>query len=992
MSKRISENQQGVANRGLAKAQISKKNVDELQASVVESAYSNFSYSIGGVVGSGDSINVLINKGEIIFRNFSATGSNKPLTKYRYAEAFLKLFNFLEQLAQKSKKNKDGVLLESYEVWVPISNPSNNKQSNKWLPPKENVASFTVGTENKMRPWTSLLPRRVTDIPVFSNKNINSCAEYILRTNPDLIEYKEQGTEPAANYNVSTLEPSIDEAGAMNKEEPRFISIEFNPTDKLYRLYKEYDKSDPKDLKVLNDFKIEALAIAIEALSPTKIPHTHAETIAKELISKFKTNVAHSVAYSALINNITLDPSEKLTIPVAYSFSMDILFILETQYTITLRKDIVELITGAQQKELEKIFGIDKVKVRLEKYFQTLDKRDYLELLKSILFHRLLLVQYLEDDFKELSEKRGSWFFKNFEGYYSNQFPSDLRESFKKYYEIIQVAHHLINGKSIIDENIEKALLLSNIVNQGFLAAQKRLKAYEKDKDKWSKRAIAFMTLAIEALTAVLTSGIMTWTKSMRIRSVIQSIILPLAKQELYVQSGLINKRDFAALAKDTVISFQASKISTTLSNQFINKFNLDLNKFSTKVIDTLLTNFADAFQSEIINLIKFKTASIDDFLFTLFENLVTDLAGKGVVHNAAVHAAHKLRQSDLGAKILIQDKSIMADADLNLNDQRALPKSKPEPSTVGLPARTSIAETQQLAYRIMNAGKTDAKARNSVTLLPVDKSNARFSANGLSKVDNTTDAGKQPRLSTATNPTQADLPSKMEKDSRQINAQTSDSEKGSAREGIPDDANQFTPPKSSPKKVGRARRKPAPVQKDQSGSPNTAARATGDPKTEDKTGKYPNRTSKRTNPETTEESYEIDDTNEPVNDDYWKDRLSRAQEFDIAGYKALTAKGELGRPFDNLDSDEALQNLFLRQFFGVSRTSKDIKENPAVALNPEIHRMITNLQKDDIRGLTAEQVLAHHINEMRRIGEIPNDVIIILEREALNYIHRMGL
>ena len=123
-------------------------------------------------------------------------------------------------------------------------------------------------------------------------------------------------------------------------------------------------------------------------------------------------------------------------------------------------------------------------------------------------------------------------------------------------------------------------------------------------------------------------------------------------------------------------------------------------------------------------------------------------------------------------------------------------------------------------------------------------------------------------------------------------------------------------------------------------------------------------------------------------------DRTSRAEEFDMAGYKKLTAegKGSLGKVGDGLDSDEVIQNLFFRELHGVERSSDLIKDNPAIALTPRIHKMIKNLKKPQIKGMSAREVLRHHMDEMRKTGEIPPEVLVIIERNALAYIQNLGM
>lgn len=694
MSKRISEDQQGVANRGLAKAQISKKNVDELHASVVESTYSNFSYSIG-IGGSGDSIHVLISKGEIIFRNFNTAHSNKPLTKYRLAEAFLKLFNFMEQLAQKSRRNKNGVLLESYEVWVPVANSSSNRQENRWLPPDNNVPSFRVDIKYEMRPWTPLLPKKVTDIPVFSEKNKKIVTDYLLQTDPNAIKYEEPSTVSKNNDRSKVSKnnndsPNVDSAEIehenKNAEEELSIIIKIYPSKRFYELYDQFEKSEPKSPVILRELKIEFVASAIEMVSLKKISHEDAIEISEKVVNKFPVKFKPELVYSTIpvldIDSVNGVKEIKEKNPAKFAFAPEVLYALESEFNITLNADIVELITRKQQKEVEKIFEIDKVKIALEAFLQSLTRTDYLLLLRAVNRNRLRLIQYVSHDFEELSSKRNSWFFKNFEGYYSKPFPSDYKASFSKAFDIIQFAQNLIDtrGISIVtDRDIERSLIASEIVYNIFLRARKALTEYEKEKEKYSRRAIAFMTLAIEVLTTVLTTGLMTWTKSLRLQSAIQIVLIPLAKQELYVQSGILSSRDFKSLAIDTPISLVTSKFSNALSNQFLLKFNLNLSNFGSKVIDTLLTSFTDAFQSQIVNLIRNNSASIDQFLKELFENIVTDTAGKvtiagksNIFQNAAEEAVKRLSTSNLGSKIITGDKTILADSG-NLGKVRSL-------------------------------------------------------------------------------------------------------------------------------------------------------------------------------------------------------------------------------------------------------------------------------------------------------------------------------
>ncbi len=120
-------------------------------------------------------------------------------------------------------------------------------------------------------------------------------------------------------------------------------------------------------------------------------------------------------------------------------------------------------------------------------------------------------------------------------------------------------------------------------------------------------------------------------------------------------------------------------------------------------------------------------------------------------------------------------------------------------------------------------------------------------------------------------------------------------------------------------------------------------------------------------------------------------DRLSRVKKFDLAGYESATAKGQLGRVGDNLDSHEVIQNLFWREVDNIDRNHPSIKDNPAIALPTEIHKLIENLNSSTIQGLSGRQVLQHHISELRKTGKIPDLVIDTLEQEALKYLGKKG-
>jgi RHS repeat-associated protein len=119
-------------------------------------------------------------------------------------------------------------------------------------------------------------------------------------------------------------------------------------------------------------------------------------------------------------------------------------------------------------------------------------------------------------------------------------------------------------------------------------------------------------------------------------------------------------------------------------------------------------------------------------------------------------------------------------------------------------------------------------------------------------------------------------------------------------------------------------------------------------------------------------------------------DRLSRARQFDIGGYKSLTSKGAYGRVGDNLDSDEALQNAFVRDRRNVSRYDKLLEDNPAIALDPSLHRQVSNLTTPQLQSVSASQALDRHIDQLKPFT--PDYVWRTLERESRQYITKNAL
>jgi hypothetical protein len=128
-----------------------------------------------------------------------------------------------------------------------------------------------------------------------------------------------------------------------------------------------------------------------------------------------------------------------------------------------------------------------------------------------------------------------------------------------------------------------------------------------------------------------------------------------------------------------------------------------------------------------------------------------------------------------------------------------------------------------------------------------------------------------------------------------------------------------------------------------------------------------------------------IIDLSEFENDPVIIDRLSRARAFDLGEYQSLTGRGPYGRVGDALDSDEALQNAYIRLTQGGARVSDFTRANPAIALPPQLHGTIQNLRGPTLQGLTPEQVLQFHLDQLERFT--PEYIVRTLGRESQRFI-----
>lgn len=77
------------------------------------------------------------------------------------------------------------------------------------------------------------------------------------------------------------------------------------------------------------------------------------------------------------------------------------------------------------------------------------------------------------------------------------------------------------------------------------------------------------------------------------------------------------------------------------------------------------------------------------------------------------------------------------------------------------------------------------------------------------------------------------------------------------------------------------------------------------------------------------------------------------------------------------MDSDEALQNAYIRLIEDVDRVSEVTRDNPEIALRPELHQVIQNLRGPQLQGLTPNEVLQYHLQQMEDFA--PDYILEIL-------------
>src|SRR6187402_2782032 len=116
---KISPAERAVSNRGYGQPKLSLRDDDEFSAIIVERLDSDLSIYYNENSLLGNSISKLIDYAAQVFEKFKFTADQKALTKYRYAELYLKIYSKVLTIErQTTTRLKDGTLLETYRDWV----------------------------------------------------------------------------------------------------------------------------------------------------------------------------------------------------------------------------------------------------------------------------------------------------------------------------------------------------------------------------------------------------------------------------------------------------------------------------------------------------------------------------------------------------------------------------------------------------------------------------------------------------------------------------------------------------------------------------------------------------------------------------------------------------------------------------------------------------------------------------------------------------------
>jgi len=650
MSNTISPSQRGTTDRGLKQAAASIQTSDELGASLVATIYGDLSsfYEENSLMGK--SMDSLLQLATTLFDKFKSSPLNVPLTKYRFAEGFLKIYDAVKKLEKKSARLADGTLMEAYQEWA---NDPDRPGALKFI--------------QKFRPWTSTRIKALGELPAFSDANILKARKYIMNTIPGTIDYTEyvpahfvstqEGQPVPKNWfeKVVTTEVS---PGIVEQKKIEGVELKYIPSEYLVTLLTENKKYN------YSEVRIEDLALAIRGLSEKGMELGEARKIARKYLEKYvdsprgisgdKLNRNYEAIRKEILEvkslNPTFNPDSGIQAYIPFFFSAYSVLNLHYDLKVPVREDFVRQLNGTLKKELNQKYQLHKIETALEKYFQTMDRKDFAEVVNKVATSRYLMVLYLEDDYVEQEAKRGSLFFRAFEAaLYDNEFPKEDKGFFRSISPRMNKVFRLVE-----QDKLEEAMKENKLVYERFQEIQKKLSAYEGDKQKWGRRALFLITLAIELLLTYITAGFIRAIPSRA--GLLVNLVMPAIKQELYLASGLIDKRDFKNMGIEAVTSVATMKISTMLSARLTSAYNIPAGRFKNIVIDSLLVNFTAALQQELVHLAR-KQLTLDDFLEELFKNFVS-----GVLHDkVAKIAIDRVKASKLDSLIRKNDPGVMA-------------------------------------------------------------------------------------------------------------------------------------------------------------------------------------------------------------------------------------------------------------------------------------------------------------------------------------------
>ncbi|KIC95483.1 hypothetical protein [Flavihumibacter solisilvae] len=617
-------------NRGLNIQPPNDPGKDQLNATLIEAVYRDIAHLFNK---SKSSISGLIGKAEEVFKNFKNTNLNQPLSKSRYAEAFLKIYSFLLDQEKKARRDKDGALLFAYEKWE--TDPSK-------------PGSYT--TKLVDQPWTPARQKSVKEFDVFKEDNIKQCFDYSRKFQPASPgQFVPQKIPVAAKDVPHPGLPAIKDIVAEGETyEEQVIMVKYGITENLKEIVRQ-NQPDPV-------LRLEDLALAIRELSRHKLNMNEARQIASEYLNKYVDLPQNSWKkdllrrnYAEIRKTVNAVTDLKVEMPIEFVFSNYSAINLYFEFHIDFGEDFFKVISGKLRREMNGLYHLHKIDNSLKIFFETNSRKDLAEVIRCVATSRYLMVSYLGDEFQDLGKKRDSLVFRAFEAaLLDNEFPKADKQFFLQmddtYFRILQY---------IREDKLELAVAANKEVLEKLNQVRSRISAYERDKLKWGGRILFLLTLALDVLISYVTGAIGKFLP--RANYVIKAM-LPLIQQEIHILSGVQDKRmGGMEMLKEFGMGMISQRVANTVTHKFKEVFKVEINRFNKLVYDTVLNNFVAAFQEELIHLAG-KSASLDDFVENLLKNMVS-----GIAHDTAAGKAIERSRPALEIRIKTNDASLLA-------------------------------------------------------------------------------------------------------------------------------------------------------------------------------------------------------------------------------------------------------------------------------------------------------------------------------------------